>query len=426
MKRILFTGVALAACLSASHAFAGKITVWVIDGDTEKPYFQQLKDTFNAKFKAADVSADVVPVPNINNAIQSATQSGDLPDVVLIDGPNMASMAWAGTLQPIGSLIDPSVLADLLPSVREQGTYAPTNALYSISPYDSSVILWGNKSMLEKAGVRIPTTPDNAWSRDEFRDALAKLATVPGVRWPLDLKLNYGAGEWMTYGFLPFVESNGGDLVDRKTWVAEGTINSKANVDALSEVQSWVKKGWVVPASAGDNTFYGDKTSALSWVGNWMWPAYAKGLGKDLVLIPAPKFGPDGVKSPNGGWSWAVPAKAQDLKDIKLFLNYAMSTEQVAAYANLTGYAPSRTSALPLTENFKKGAPGELFAEQGACCAMVRPVHPAYPVMTSSWSQAVVNILTGNADVKAELDRAAKAIDQDIADNSGYPPFGKQ
>jgi multiple sugar transport system substrate-binding protein len=51
-------------------------------------------------------------------------------------------------------------------------------------------------------------------------------------------------------------------------------------------------------------------------------------------------------------------------------------------------------------------------------------VHPAYPVITAAWSQAVVNILSGDVDVKAELDAAAKTIDQDIADNDGYPPFG--
>ena len=44
--------------------------------------------------------------------------------------------------------------------------------------------------------------------------------------------MNYGAGEWMTYGFSPLAQSNGGDLIDRTTWTAEGTINSAANIVA--------------------------------------------------------------------------------------------------------------------------------------------------------------------------------------------------
>ena len=86
---------------------------------------------------------------------------------------------------------------------------------------------------------------------------------------------------------------------------------------------------------------------------------------------------------------------------------------------------PSRTSAIPLSATYGKGGAGEIFAKLAECCAVVRPVHPAYPVITSAWGQAVTNILSGDVDVKAELDRAAQTIDQDIADNDGYPPFGQ-
>ena len=45
---------------------------------------------------------------------------------------------------------------------------------------------------------------------------------------------------------------------------------------------------------------------------------------------------------------------------------------------------------------------------------------PAYPVITSSYAEAVQNIVTG-ADVQEELDKAVAKIDQDIEDNQGYP-----
>jgi len=425
MKRALYAGVAMAACITSSHALGGQLTAWVIDGDSEKPYFTQLEETFNAKYSSQGTTLDVVPIPSYNEAIQAATLANDLPDIIMLDGPNMASVAWAGTIQPIGDLIDPEIVADLLPAIKAQGTYGPAGEFYFVSPYDSGTILWGNKTLLEKAGVRIPTTVEDAWTRDEMRDALEKLAALPEVEWPLDVKMNYGAGEWMTYGFSPLAQSNGGDLIDRTTWVAEGTINSAANVEALTELQTWNKNEWIVPASAGDNKFYGEKTAALSWVGNWMWPAHREGLGDDLVLIPPPKFGDAGPVSANGGWGWAVPTSSTNLEDVKLFLNYAMSSEQVAAYADTTGYVPSRTSAIPLSATYGAGGEGEIFAKLAECCAVVRPVHPAYPVITSAWSQAVVNILSGDVDVKAELDRAAQTIDQDIADNDGYPPFGE-
>lgn len=426
MKHFLYAGVALAASMASSHALAGQLTAWVIDAAAEKPYFDQLAGAFNAQFEASGTTLDVVLVPSYNDAIQAASVSGDLPDIILLDGPNMASAAWAGTIQPITDLIDPALLQDMMAGVLDQGTYGPDGQLYHVSAYDSTTLLWGNRSMLEAAGIRIPATVEDAWTRDEMRDALEKLAAVDGVRWSLDMKLNYG-GEWMTYGTAPFVQSNGGDLIDRETWQAEGTMNSDGNVDVITELQDWYKNGWIVPASAGDNQFYGDKAAALAWVGNWMWPPHLEGLGDDLVLIPAPNFGPAGVKSANGGWGWSVPASTTNLDDVKTFLDFVMSDEQVALYADITGFAPSRAAALPLTEKFSSPGPQDLFSIQGVCCSVVRPVHPAYPAITLAWSRAMLNILSDGApDVRSELDAAAQFVDQDIADNQGYPPFSGQ
>jgi multiple sugar transport system substrate-binding protein len=49
-----------------------------------------------------------------------------------------------------------------------------------------------------------------------------------------------------------------------------------------------------------------------------------------------------------------------------------------------------------------------------------RPITPAYPTITSAFSEAVINIVDG-FNVKTELDKAVQKIDQDIQDNEGYP-----
>jgi multiple sugar transport system substrate-binding protein len=421
MNFLFKTATAVCALSAATAASAEEITAWVIDGDAEKAFFVQLEEAFNAS--GAGFTVDLVPIPGYNDAINAATLAGDLPDVIMLDGPNMASMAWAGTIQPIGDLLDQSIFDDLLPAIRAQGTYSPTGDFYFISPYDSSVLLWGNRAILEAAGIDIPSSVEEAWTADELTGILETLKAQDGIEWPLDIKMNYGAGEWMTYGFSPFVQSGGGDIIDRETWAADGTINSDANVATLQTLQDWVNADYIVPASAGDNKFYGEKTAALSWVGNWMWGAHREGLGDDLVLIPAPAFGDAGPVSPNGGWGWAVPSSTENTEAVGAFLNYAMSTEQVANYADMTGYIPARASAVPLSERYGDGGEGEIFAQQASCCAVVRPVHPGYPVITAAFSEALVNILTGTADVKEELDEAAETIDQDIEDNAGYPPF---
>lgn len=413
-----------ALCIVGATAYAQEITAWVIDGPSERPFFTQVGSAFNAAFKSKGISVKVVPVPNINDALQSGFLSGKLPDVIMLDGPNMANYVWSGQLAPLDPYLDKAILDDLLPAIKAQGTYPPDGKMYSISDYDSTVLIWGNKKYLKEAGVRIPTKLEDAWTIGEFEDALAKLSKVKGVNWPLDMKLNYGNGEWFSYGFSPFIQACGADLINRKTWKAEGTLDSPAAVTALTRLQNWYKKGWIVPASAGDNRFYGDKTAALVWVGNWMWRTHKEGLKDDLVLIPAPKFCGTKQTSPNGGWSWAIPKVSKNKAAAGAFINFAMSTKQVAKYADITGYVPSRKSAVALSKLYGKGGEGALMAEQAAKIALVRPVYPGYPVISKAFGDALQNILNG-ADVKSELQKAAEKIDQDIQNNNGYPPFNK-
>jgi multiple sugar transport system substrate-binding protein len=422
MSKLLkfITLAALSSSCMAAHA--AELTAWVTDGESERPYFVQLEKAFNKEYGAKGLTLKIKPIPGYSDAVRAAFMSKDLPDLIMVDGPTMANYVWSKMLRPIDQMVDPATLKALLPGVVAQGTYGPDKHIYLLSQGDSSVALWGNKRFLERAGVEIPTSPDKAWDYEQFTAVLAKLKTVPGVKWPLDLKLNY-SGEWLTYGYYPFIKSAGGNLVDPKTWKAQGTINSPATVGTLKKIRSWIDKGYVVPATAGDNRFFGDKTAALAWVGNWMWRAHSQALGDNLVLIPAPRFGPRAY-APNGAWGWAVPATAQRTDDIAKFLNFVLSKEQVATWSNITGYIPARADAAELTKLYSKDGKARLLAVQAQEIAVVRPIHPAYPVISSAFGKAISSVFEG-ADAQKALDKAASTIDEDIEDNNGYPPFNK-
>lgn len=416
----LISLIVLSSSCFAIHA--AELTAWVIDGESERPYFVQLEKAFNKEYSAKGLTLKIKPIPGYSDAVRAAFMSKDLPDLIMVDGPTMANYVWSKMLRPIDQMVDPTTLKALIPGVLAQGTYGPDKHLYLLSQGDSSVALWGNKRYLERAGIEVPTSPDKAWDYEQFTAVLAKLKAVPGVKWPLDLKLNY-SGEWLTYGYYPFIKSAGGNIVDPKTWKAQGAINSPATVGAIKNIKSWIDKGYVVPATAGDNRFFGDKTAALSWVGNWMWRAHSQALGDNLVLIPAPRFGPRPY-APNGGWGWAVPASAQRTEDIAKFLNFVLSKEQVAAWSNITGYIPARADATELTNLYSKDGKARLLAVQAQEIAVVRPIHPAYPVISSAFGKALSSIFEG-ADAQKALDKAASTIDEDIEDNNGYPPFNK-
>jgi len=414
-----------AASLFLTPAWAGDIKVWHHGGrgDGEREKIAKMLEAWSAAHPDNKAVLEILPEGAYNEQVQAAALAGNLPDLLDFDGPNYANYVWSGYLTPLNDIVPKATLDNVIPSLIAQGTYGPDGKLYSLGMGDSGLAIWGSKSMLTKATVRIPKGVGDAWTLPEFEDALQMLR-ISGLATPLDLKLNYGKGEWFTYGFSPIIQSMGGDLINRQTWQAKGTLDGDASVNAMTHLQNWVKLGYVVPASAGDDAFYGKKTAALSFVGHWMWPAHSKGLGDDLVLIPMPKWG-DKQLTGNGGWCWGVTKNAKEPKVVGELIAYLLSDPVLGPFMESQGGPPGTKSVTAASKLYGQGGKLQVYADQlSQGIGFPRPVHPAYPVITASFAQAVADIVDGK-DVKASLSKAAADIDQNIADNKGYPPFGK-
>lgn len=397
-----------------------KIKVWFHSGKGEEREVldAQVAD-FNAMQDEVEVEAIRLPEGSYNEQVSAAALAGDLPDLLDFDGPFLYNYAWAGYLTPLDPYVSDELRADFLPSIIAQGTYG--GKLYSLGTFDSGLAIWGNKAYLEKAGVRIPTGIEDAWDLAEFNEALQKLQALDEVEYAIDFKMNYGQGEWYTYGFSPIIQSWGGDLIDRSDYMsADGVLNGPEAVEAMTWFQSLFEDGYANVKPAGDDDFYGRKITALAWVGHWMWTPHHEGLGDDLVLIPMPKFGDKAVTG-MGSWNWGITTQSKHPEAAWKFLEYLIDPDQILRMTNANGAVPARKSALAKSELYGEGGPLNVFVQQlEGGVAVPRPITPAYPTITEAFAEAVQNIVTG-ADVQTELDKAVEKIDQDIADNQGYP-----
>ncbi len=396
------------------------VKVWFHSGKgEEREVLDAQVEAFNASHPDIQIDAVRLPEGSYNDQVNAAALANDLPCLLDFDGPFLYNYAWSGYLQPIDKYVSDELRADFLPSIIAQGTYA--GHLYSLGTFDSGLAIWGNKAYLEKAGVRIPTSIDDPWDKDEFLDALAKLQALDEVEYAIDMKMNYGQGEWYTYGFAPIMQSFGGDLIDRNTYQsADGVLNGPEAVEGMTFFQDLFKQGYANPSPAGDDDFYIKKITGLAWVGHWMWTPHHENLGDDLVLIPMPKLGDKAVTG-MGSWNWGLTSSCPTPDAAWKFLEYLISPEEILHMTNANGAVPARKSAIAQSELFGEGGPLNIFVQQlDSGVAVPRPVTPAYPVITSAFAEAVQNIVTG-ADVKTELDKAVKVIDQDIKDNQGYP-----
>ncbi len=419
---LVFT-VLLSACGGAEEATPSgpvEIDVWFHSGKGEERDVLNAQVTdFNGMQDDVIVNAILLPEGSYNDQVNAAALAGDLPCLLDFDGPFLYNYAWSGYLAPLDDYVSADMKADFLPSIISQGTYG--GKLYSLGTFDSGLAIWGNKAMLKEAGVRIPTSIDDAWTMDEFMAAMEALSALEGVEYVIDFKLNYGAGEWQSYGFSPIVQSFGGDLIDRTDYQsADGVLNGPKAVAAMEFFQGLFDAGYANPAPAGDDDFYGRKVVPLAYVGHWMWGPHSEGLGDDLVLMPMPNFGGKAVTG-MGSWNWGLTSSCGNPDAAWKFLEYLVEPDQILRMTNANGAVPARKSAVAKSDLFGEGGPLNIFVQQlEGGVALERPVTPAYPVISSSFDVAVLNIITG-ADVQAELDAAVAAIDQDIEDNQGYP-----
>lgn len=417
-------GATGAAPKSVSPSTKQKVSIMFQGGDNEQAAIKKVTEAFT-KETGIEVELLYTPHDSYTEKLASYISNKKMPDIISIDGSNLATYVWGGHITCIEPYIDKAIIDDMTASNVAQCEYPLDKKLYAIAPTDSTVCLYGNKEYLEKVGARIPTSIDDSWTIDEFDDILSKLAALDEVKWPLDIAwaINIAGSEWGTYGFYSTLISGGADLIDRNTWQADGTLNSPEAVKVLSYFQKWNKNGWIVPKGAGDNTLYKDEhESALMWGGNWNGTTIFETMGTNAVVIPLPNFG-NGTKSPNATWIWTISQESQNKENAGKLLSYMMTQDQYIDDLIKIGLYPALNKIAAKAPDFKDPAKMKIAYDQSAC-AVARPPHPAYPIITLEFANGFEAILNG-ADIQSTLDKAAKAIDDDIQDNDGYPPFGE-
>jgi len=398
---------------------AVSVSMWWHTGTPEE---QEATDAAVEAFNSSrtDIQIDKTDIPGgtYTDQVNAAALAGDLPCVLDFDGPFVYNFAWSDFLIPIDQYVSDELRADFLPSIIDQGTY--NGELYSLGQFDSGLGLYANRSYLEAVDARIPTF-EEPWTLDEFETTLAALAELPEVEFPLDLKINYGQGEWYTYGFSPILQSFGGDLINRSDYQsASGVLDGPESVAAMETFQGWFENGWANPAEDADDSFHGSKTSAISFVGHWQYGVNAEGLGDDLLVLPMANFGGEAVTG-MGSWNYGITSTCENPDAAWEVLEHLISVEEILRMTEGNGAVPARVSALEESPLYQEGGPLEVFARQLAEGRGVpRPIFPGYATITDEFAEVIADVISG-ADPQSELSDAAAAIDLDIEDNAGYP-----
>jgi multiple sugar transport system substrate-binding protein len=282
----------LAACTASSPSKpTGKVALTVED------YFVPPADPVIDKIYAGcaattntKITLEHVPGAGLIAKVLQQASSKTLPDVLMLDNPDVQQIAASGALAPITNF-------GLSGKGVSKGTVTASTykgKLYGLQPIANSIALFYNKDMLSAAGI----TPPKTWA--ELTADATKLTTPTTYGFAFS-GINTYEGTWQ---FMPFMWSNGG---------SEKNLNSPQDVQALAFLTNLVNDGSTSKSVVGwaqsdvDNQFIAGK-AAMMVNGPWQIPSLTatKGLNWGYVQIPT-RTTSQVSQSPLGGEDYTIP-----------------------------------------------------------------------------------------------------------------------
>ena len=384
------------------------ITIWSHQGQPrENAAMRAIIAAFNEAHRAGGLGAEITFFPDRDYAdrVSIAAAGRTLPDVLDIDGPYVGPWAAEGLLRPLDDLVPDELRADLLGSLIQQGTYR--GKLYALGAFESALVVYYNREIIEKAGLHPPQRPEDAWDFETFVAALRKVR--PYCRIPLSLHADDASDEWFTYAFSPLIWSAGGRLIDPDAGRCVGVLDSPTNVAAITRWQRLFSEN-LAEASPTHPDPFSAGLAAFDWTGHWMLPKFEATQGLRFGVMPLPRMGERFV-CPSGSWCWGISRDSRRPELAFKLIAWLLDPRRgIRPIVQANGAVPGRRSAFELFPEYQD-MPRRLFREQLERYAHPRPRTAAYLTLTTEFARALRDIALG-ADVRSRLHTAAVRVQQ--------------
>jgi multiple sugar transport system substrate-binding protein len=251
-------------------------------------------------------------------------------------------------LMPYWDTLPSEDVDDFDPNVIAFWTDQESGALFSVPKYEGNLVIFINLDMVKEAGITWPTSWDDPWTPDEYREALMKLnqgeVGQPG-------RVFGGAAWWGYEGrWDPFYHSNGGRAYNpednTECWL--GTPEVQECLE-FWRVLRWDDFSMPSPQDAGGerspSRMFPPKITATSEDGSWFLRTAADQCTYPWDIIPLYTW-PEGVKTLATTDGWLVWQKTKYPDAVWELLLFLMSPVYAKATAKHQFLQPSRLSLM--------------------------------------------------------------------------------
>jgi multiple sugar transport system substrate-binding protein len=392
--------LALAGCSSSSHASggatpgensnaSGSVTLSEMDYYGTDPTKTALGTMLNSCAAQVGVTIKRQVVQDLRTRLLQLVGAHSLPDLVLVDNPDLDQIAATGALVDLSS--KGLSAAGFYPNVVAASTYQ--GKLYGLASGVNDLALYYHKKQFAAAGLQPPKT----WS--ELKADTAKLSS--GTK-------HYGLGmalpgtEEGSFQFEALFFSGGADLK---------TLNSPQAVAALQLVSDMLKAGSMPKDvltwnQANVEEQFANGSLAMMVNGPWQLPLLKKaGTDFGVVTMPVPEAGGTS-SSPLGGEMWAAAQGSKSDKAVDV-IKCMTSADNAVTWSKMVNYVPANQAAaaqLPASVPEMKTFVDEIAGAKGRTADL----GPDYPKYSEALWTAVQAALSGHSSPQAALDAAQK------------------
>ncbi|SCK46631.1 extracellular solute-binding protein [Streptomyces sp. WMMB 322] len=393
--------------LPPGEKVSGEITFWHAygaDGNEVKQLEKKVIPAFEKEHPGTKVKPVTIQYDKLHQKLVTSAAGQSLPDVVRSD------VVWVPELAELGVLVP---LSDALPDFRKLSDQVYEAALetnahkgkhYGLPLDTNTKVMLYNEQALEKAGVKSPPR-----TFDDLRAAAPKLA----ARKTFALAEADAAG----WNVLPYIWSNGGEMMNKAKTKTDGHLNGKKSVEAVQLLVDLYKdkalpklvlgKGGALPAPEG----LAKGKYATTPDGPWTYPPIEKQY-PDFEMKAAPMPSSDaGSISVVGGENVVVTSSSKNKKLAAEFTRFLVSPKAQMMMAE-TGQLSVLKS---LSDDMAELKPYYGPYMKQLKTARPRPATPSWTKIDDILRKQVQLAVRGDVPVQKALDDAVEKIDPLLA-----------
>ncbi|HEX2914073.1 MAG TPA: sugar ABC transporter substrate-binding protein [Chloroflexia bacterium] len=312
------------------------------------------------------------------------------------------SMVQAGQVTPLDDLLTDDLKKDF--TKIDLNRNSVDGKLYAIQMIDDPQLLYYRKSMLDKAGIKPPTTLDELIAASKALNS----SKVKGLFIGNDGGIGVLAGNLVYAAGSKYLDENNKPAFNNDA-VAQAWLKGKDLINS-NTVLIGAPTDWWDPSAFNQNL------AAMTWNGLWAMPGIKKALGDDFGVFALPAAGPSGKPVIySGGWAEMVNAKSKHIAEAKAYVkwlwlqNVQAQTDWSLSYGF---HIPPRISTANAATALKSGPAADVVDLVGKYGYGDLTIWNS--AMGTALSDAFTNVVKNNADPKTELANAEKKVQAEL------------